>query len=68
MSVEHCSVATTRTPEEPCRVAGQAARGAEPETGPSATARRLVRAAILRGLLLDDPWRHAFLRNRWMGA
>lgn len=30
-------------------------------------ARQLVRAAILRGLLLDDPWRHAFLRNRWIG-
>jgi hypothetical protein len=29
--------------------------------------KQLVRSAILRGLCLDDPWRHAYLRDRWIG-
>jgi hypothetical protein len=29
--------------------------------------KQLVRAAVLRGLCLDDPWRHAYLRDRWTG-
>ena len=28
---------------------------------------RLVLSAVLRGLVLDDPWRHAYLRHRWTG-
>jgi hypothetical protein len=31
-------------------------------------ARAIVLKVVLRGLCLDDPWRHAFLRNRWIGA
>ena len=31
-------------------------------------ARAIVLKAVLRGLCLDDPWRHAFLRNRWIGV
>ena len=27
--------------------------------------RRLVLSAVLHGLVLDDPWRHAYLRRRW---
>jgi hypothetical protein len=30
-------------------------------------ARLLVLSAVLRGLVLDDPWRHVYLRNRWIG-
>ena len=30
-------------------------------------ARRLLLSAVLRGLFLDDPWRHAYLRNLWVG-
>jgi hypothetical protein len=33
----------------------------------SASVSQLVRSAVLRGLCLDDPWRHAYLRNRWIG-
>ena len=29
---------------------------------------RLVRAVIMRGLILDHPWRHAYLRHRWTGV
>jgi hypothetical protein len=28
---------------------------------------QLVHSAILSGLCLDDPWRHAYLRDRWIG-
>jgi hypothetical protein len=29
--------------------------------------RHLVRSAVWRGGCLDDPWRHAYLRDRWIG-
>ena len=29
--------------------------------------RGLVLSAVRRGLALDDPWRHAYLRHRWTG-
>ena len=29
---------------------------------------RLVLAVVLGGLILDDPWRHAYLRHRWTGV
>jgi hypothetical protein len=32
-----------------------------------ASVNQLVRSAILSGLCLDDPWRHAYLRDRWIG-
>ena len=28
---------------------------------------RLLLSAVQRGLWLDDAWRHAFLRSRWLG-
>ena len=39
-----------------------------PSADPDALrARRLVLSAVMRGLILDDPWRHDYLRNRWFG-
>jgi hypothetical protein len=29
--------------------------------------KQLVRSVLQRGLCLDDPWRHAYLRQRWTG-
>ena len=28
---------------------------------------QLIMAALLRGLFLDEPWRHVYLRKRWSG-
>lgn len=33
----------------------------------SATTRQLILRAVLRGMFLDEPWRHAYLRDRWIG-
>jgi hypothetical protein len=32
-----------------------------------ASVKRIVRSAVWRGGCLDDPWRHAYLRARWIG-
>jgi hypothetical protein len=32
-----------------------------------ASLRQLVRSAVWRGGCLDDPWRHVYLRARWIG-
>ena len=29
---------------------------------------RLVHTVVRRGLMLDHPWRHAYLSRRWTGA
>lgn len=34
-----------------------------PDAAPAST-RQLILAAVLRGLFLDEPWRHTVLRNR----
>ena len=39
-----------------------------PGVDDSLRVRQLVLSVVRRGLHLDDPWRHAYLRNRWFGA
>ena len=67
MSVDHqlggYGVAVPEVASVPATRTAQAAP-ADPE---AVRARRLVLSAVLRGLILDDPWRHDYLRNRWFG-